>query len=256
MFQVKKLLWPAIVLAALFAALHAGAVYLFDEATIETLTEARAQGPALFSALGVAGSATLSGHLASLLYGFLLPLIGGLYAVRLTANLIADKVETGEISYWMSLPHSRARYVWRQALVLLILTAIPPLGGLLGGVAGTLVLKADTPLNLAGYGLLVLGLYLWMVLSGAIGFVFSAGSASRARAARVGTIVFLLLFALGIAGMATGVPNWVRWLSPRWLYAPQELARGVMPARTGALPALAVLLTLLAVWRFSTRDLE
>ena len=246
-FQVKKLLWPALLLALLFAALNAGGVYLFNEGTVEMLSEARAQGPALFSMPGVGGSATLGSHLASLVYGFLLPLLGGLYAARLPAWLVADKVETGEICYWLSLPHSRARFVGRQALVLAALLLLPPLGGFLGGAVGAFALKPEAPLHPGWHALLNGGLYCWLMLAGSLGLFISSGAEIRARAARASTLLLLLFFAVGVAGMTVGVPSFVQWFSPWRYYMPQDLALGrgslpilVLPGLTGVLLLLAI----------------
>lgn len=255
-FQFRQRLWPALLMAVLFAALSVGAAYLFEEDIIAALSEARAQAPVLFSALGVGGSAAIGSHLVSLLYGLLLPLLGGLYAVGLSSALVADKVETGEISYWLSLPQSRVAFVAGQALLMAVLLALPPAGAYLASAVSAPLVKPEASLHLGWHALVNGGLYAWMLLAGALGLWVSCASFARARAYRLGTLLFLLFFALGVAGMTQGAPDWLKWLSPWWLYMPQDLALGRVSAPMLGLPGLTVLLLLLAAGRFTVRDLE
>lgn len=255
-FQFKKLLLPAVLLAVLFALLNAGAVYLFDEETVSAISEARGKNPLVFSALGIGGSATLGSHLASLLYGLLLPLLGGLYAVRLSSALIADKLETGEVCYWLSLPISRARFVLGQWALLAALLLLPPLGGYVGGVVAAFILRPDAALHPVWHALLNAGLYAWTVLAGTLGLLISSGEHARKRAHRISVLLFLLFVAVGAAGATVGVPKAVGWLSPWRFFTPQALAVGRVPAQLLVLPAITLVLLGLSAFRFSKIEIE
>ncbi len=94
LFQFKKLSRSSIAWGMFMALFSLGAILSFTDNNITALSEARAQAPDFFSALKVGGSATLLDHLASLLYGFLLPVAGSALSVRLAERLLPAMIQT------------------------------------------------------------------------------------------------------------------------------------------------------------------
>lgn len=255
-FHLKRHARGALLLAVAFMLLCTGAVLLFDEGTIALLSEARANNAPLAAALGLGSSEWLVTHLASLVYGLLLPLIGSLYAMRLSAMLIADKIETGEVAHYLALPIRREQFVFSQTLVLLTCLLFPVFGALLGGYGAALAFKPGAVIHPAGILWLSAGLYAVMVLFGCLGLMLSCGAVERRVMVLAGTFICLLLFALGLLAQPLGLPEQLRYLSFYWLYAPQALAVGRPAPALAALPLVSLLFVLIGSWRFATRDLE
>ena len=99
LFQFKKLIRGSVAWGIIMALFSLGAILSFNENSAAALSEVRAQVPELFSALKVGGSATLLDHLASLLYGLILPAAGAVMSVRLAERLFPEMIETGEMSF-------------------------------------------------------------------------------------------------------------------------------------------------------------
>lgn len=253
-FQVKKqlpwlLMWC---LAALL--LCAGAVSIYDDYTVEQLSNARAQGTFLFSAMGILGSATLSNHLASLLYGLLLPVLGSALAICLSARMTAGKLETGEMAYYLALPLRRSTVALVQAAVVGAGLLLFVLSAVAGGVAAAAWLKPGE-LSIVWFFWMNAGLFLMLCMSAGLALAVSLGSDEAARARRLAGLLFLVLFVVYAISRPGQMPAWLRYFSWYSLYDPQALSTGrLSPAYLLMLP-VSLLLLLIGLRRFASRNL-
>lgn len=236
------------------AALQLGAVLLYDEGTVQAFSEARAQAPAFFAALGVHGSATLTQHLSSLLYGFLLPLIGLMQAAALGSRLVADKVETGELSHYLALPLRRPAFGLMQAGLLMLGLLLPVILAAAAGIMAGGLLRPGQ-LNDRWFLWLNLGLFLALSLFGGLCFLVSALRDERRPASRQGLTLGLLLVLISMAARIREVPAFVSYLTPLSLYDPAGLAQGKLYPLSLLLPLLSLLLVLAGLRGFSRREL-
>ncbi|NLD02671.1 MAG: hypothetical protein GX674_05130, partial [Clostridiales bacterium] len=156
LFQFKKLTRGSVAWGIIMALFSLGAILSFNENSAAALSEARAQVPELFSALKVGGSATLLDHLASLLYGLILPAAGAVMSVRLAERLFPEMIETGEMSFYLSLPVRRGAFALTQGAVLLSCLILSQLTGVLGTIIAAAILKPGE-LNLLWFLILNLG---------------------------------------------------------------------------------------------------
>ena len=254
LFQMKKLSRGAVFLGIMLALFSLGAILTFDEYATTALSEARAQAPELFSALKVGGSATLLDHLASLLYGFLLPILGSVKAVRLAERLFPEMIETGEMSFYLSLPIRRSAFALTQGAVLLSCLILAQLTGALGTIIAAAILKPGE-LNLVWFGVLSLGqLCLWILSAGAalmVACVRDERRGTRAWAA-------LLIGTFYVITMLGGIHSWPRlisWFSPYSLLNVQSLSKGRFALETLGMPAIGMLCFLIGIRQFNGRDL-
>jgi ABC-2 type transport system permease protein len=207
----------------------------------------------LVRALGGGGTASL------LAFGWNHPVVhavGAAVAIVLGSRAVAGEIEHGVLELVLAQPISRARYL--LAHVLFAAAAVLAVAG--AGVAGTLLgLRAfalpplPTPALLAvgsGFALLCGALY-------GVALLLSAMGREGGRAAAAAFAVALVSFV--VQAVATLWPE-AAFLLPWSLhghYDPRSLlAAGAVPASTVAvLGGVAGGSTLLAAWRFGTRDL-
>ncbi len=253
-FELKRLLPVTLFFALMALLLTVGAALLFSEANIQALSEARAKAPFFFQALGVQGSATLAQHLSSLLYGFLLPLLGGLYAVFLSSRLVADKVETGEMAYYLALPMGRAGFALTQCLVLL--TGLFMLTALLF-LAGTAACAVIAPgrLQTGPYFLINLGLCLALSMTGALAMLVNFRADERRHANRAALLAAALFGLLCMLGRPHQMPYYMQYLSFYSLYDFAGLAQGRTDFRGLVMPAVTLVFMLAGLRVFSKREL-
>lgn len=253
-FELRRLLPMTLLFALMTLLMSAGAALLFSEANVQALSEARAKAPFFFQALGLQGSATLTQHLSSLLYGFLLPLLGGLYAIFLSSRLIADKVETGEMAYYLSLPIGRMGYALTQCLVLLtglfMLTALL----LLGGVAACAFL-APGRLQTGPYFLLNLGLWLALSMTGGLAMLINFRADERRNANRAALLISAFFGLLCLLGRPHQMPYYAQFLSFYSLYDFAGLAQGRLDFRGLLMPVVTLVFMLASLHVFSNREL-
>ncbi len=253
-YQLKKqlpwlLLWC---LAALL--LSAGAVSIYDAYTIEQLSNARAQSPFLFAAMGIFGSATLSNHLASLLYGLVLPVLGSALAIRLAARMTAGKLETGEMAYYLALPLRRSAIGLVQAVVVASGLLLFVLAATAGGVAAAAWLKPGE-LNMAWYLYMNAGLFLMLCMSAGLALAVALGSDEAAHARRIAGMLFLLFFVLHALSRPGQMPGWLAYLSWYSLYDPQALSTGRLSPVQLLMVPVAQLFLAIGLRRFASRNL-
>ncbi len=254
-FHLRRQLPLVIVAALLMAGLHLGAALLYDEGTVEAFSQARGQAPYLFSALGVLGSATLTQHLSSLLYGFLLPLMGGLVAAAIASRLIAGKLETGEMSHYLALPVRRgslALTLW--AVLMLSMVGLSILSAALG-IAVSQLLR-PTQLQIGWFLWLNLGLWLVYVLTGGLCFLLSCLSETQRSASRRAVLFFLFLLLLALLARPREMPAFLKYLSPYSAFDHAGLAVGRLAPEGLLMPLIGLLLSLAGLRAFTARELS
>ena len=253
-FEMKRLLPMTLLYALVMVLLTLGGLLLFSELSVQAISEARAKAPFLFQALGMHGNATLTQHLSSLLYGFLLPLAGGLYAVFLSSRLVADKVETGELAYYLALSIGRSGFILSQCLAmltgLLSLTALVTLGG-----AVACALLAPGRLMLDSYLWLNLGLWLTLSMTGGLGLLLGCHADERRRASRSTLLICALFGLLCMVGRPHQMPYFTQFLSFYSLFDHAGLAQGRPDFRALLMPAVTAVFMLYGLRAFSRREL-
>ena len=252
--QFKKLTRGSVAWGIIMALFSLGAILSFNENSAAALSEARAQVPELFSALKVGGSATLLDHLASLLYGLILPAAGAVMSVRLAERLFPEMIETGEMSFYLSLPMRRGAFALTQGAVLLSCLILSQLTGVLGTIIAAAILKPGE-LNLLWFLILNLGqLCLW-ALSAGIALMFACMSDDRRGARFRASLLIGLFYAVAMAGGIYGLPRLISWFSPYSLLDVQSLSKGRFALETLGMPAIGMLCFLIGIRQFNGRDL-
>ena len=254
LFQFKKLTRGSVAWGIIMALFSLGAILSFNENSAAALSEARAQVPELFSALKVGGSATLLDHLASLLYGLILPAAGAVMSVRLAERLFPEMIETGEMSFYLSLPMRRGVFALTQGAVLLSCLILSQLTGVLGTSIAAAILKPGE-LNLLWFLILNLGqLCLW-ALSAGIALMFACMSDDRRGARSRSALLIGLFYAVAMAGGIYGLPRLISWFSPYSLLDVQSLSKGRFALETLGMPAIGMLCFMIGIRQFNGRDL-
>ena len=254
LFQFKKLIRGSVAWGMFMALLSIGAILSFNENSVTAISEARAQMPELFSALKIGGSATLLDHLASLLYGFLLPVTGAVMSVRLAERLFPDMIETEEMSFYLSLPMRRSAFALGQGAVLLSCLILAQLTGVLGTIIAAAILKPGE-LNILWFLILSLGqLCLW-ALSAGIALMFACMNDDRRGARSRAALLIGLFYAVAMLGGIYGLPRLISRFSPYSLLDGQSLSKGRFALETLGMPAIGMLCFLIGIRKFSGRDL-
>jgi ABC-type transport system involved in multi-copper enzyme maturation permease subunit len=253
-FEIRRLLPMTLLFTLMMMLLTAGATLLFSEANVQALSEARAKASFFFQALGLQGSATLTQHLSSLLYGLLLPLLGGLYAVFQSSRLVADKVETGEMAYYLALPVGRVGIALTHCLVLLtglfILTVLHSLGGI-----AACALLAPGRLQIGPYLWLNLGLWLTLSMTGGLAMLINFRADERRHANRAALLICAFFGLLCMLGRPHQMPYYAQFLSFYSLYDFAGLAQGRLDFRGLLMPVVALAFMLAGLRVFSKREL-
>ena len=254
LFQFKKLIRGSVAWGIIMALFSLGAILSFNENSAAALSEARAQVPELFSALKVGGSATLLDHLASLLYGLILPAAGAVMSVRLAERLFPEMIETGEMSFYLSLPMRRGAFALTQGAVRLSGLILSQLTGLLGTIIAAAILKPGE-MNLLWFLILNLGqLCLW-ALSAGIALMFACMSDDRRGARSRAALLIGLFYAVAMVGGIYGLPRLISWFSPYSLLDVQSLSKGRFALETLGMPAIGMLCFMIGIRQFNGRDL-
>lgn len=255
-FSLRKIFVRTIVFAVLGGIIAIGAQLLYTEAAVEALTEARSQAEPLFRAMGIGSSASLTLHLVSLAMNLLLPIVGTVYAISVSSQLLAGLVESGEMAHFLAAPRSRAAIVRTQASALLagvlLVTGLPFLAVLLGEYLMHLgPLDADGMMAaFAGLGALVLGMaFLALMFSGMM-------DTARAAKRRAGLWI-AVFFILWMLSRADAMLKYLSFVTPLALYQPEKLAllRPEAWKAAAVLPVLGFMCLVFGTVRFTRRDL-
>lgn len=253
-FHMRKRLPLSLVAGLLMGLISAASLLVYDPHSIEMIAELRAAAPFPSAVLGLGGSISLVDHLRSLAFGFVLPLIGFAFVIACARRLIAAKVASGELAYYLALPVRRATLVLVFAGVLLACTLLMVLVQAAVSAAAAALLHPQE-MNLLWYAWLNLGLLLQLLVTGAIGLMFSAGSDEARPAGRRAWLLSMLLFVIAMLSRAQQMPGFLRYLGIYSLVDLQALSTG-RPDLFTAAPLLFMLLCLLiGIRRFSGRDL-
>ncbi len=253
-FQMKRQLPLALRMGLLMALLSLGAVLSYTDANTAALSELRAGMPGLFAAFGVGGSASLLDHVASLLHGFLFPLLGSWLAARLAARLLPALVESGELSYYLSLPIRRENFVLGQGAALFCGLLLACLTMTLGTLIAAFALRRGE-MSIVWLLSLSLGqLCIWLFAGGMAMMVASGRNMKRGTVPR-SLLLPAAFFAIAMVSAVPGVPAWLARLTPYSLFQPQNLARGRMAAEVLTLPLIGLICLLIGMKRFARRDL-
>lgn len=254
LFQMKRHAPFAVLMGVLMSLLAFGAALLYTEETVAALSEARAQAPVLFAAFGIGGSTALLDHMASLLHGFLFPVLGFAMAARLAALLFPVLIESGEISHYLALPIRRAGFAQVQGLVLLGCQAISVLISTIGTWLSSL-LPGHGQVNLLWLLTLSFGqLCLWTFSGGAALMVAAGRDEKRGTAARI-LLLVLAFYLVKMVSLIPAVPRVLALLTPYSLFHAQALAKGRLEPEVLILPLLGLCLFLIGSRRFAKRDL-
>lgn len=254
LFQLKKHSRITLVVGIVIALLSVGAIFLYDEEIVGALSDSRAQAPELFSALNIWGNSSLLDHIASLMHGLIMPMLGSLLAADLAIRLFPAMIETREMSLYLSLPLHRGALALIHGAVLLTCLILAQVIGMIGTILAASALKPGE-LNIAWFAVLNLGqLCLW-ILSGGIALMLACG---MDKSAGTRTRLFLLigsLFLIAMLGNMRTLPGFVAWLSPYSLLDTQKLAKGRFALEILGMPLIGMLCFLIGIQRFSKRDL-
>lgn len=253
-FQIKKYSRLCVLAGLFMALLSLGAMLLFDEQTVVALSEVRASSPEFFSAFRIGSSSTLLDHIASLLHGFILPVLGSLLAIYLAGRLMPDLIERGEMAFYLSLPLHRTSFVLTQGAVLIAALTLTQLLYLGGTMVAALIVQPGA-LNMLWLVVLGLGqLCLWMLSAGIA--LMTACAQDERRPARSRAMLWIGVFYLvAMLGNIAEWPGFIRWLSPYSLLDTQSLAKGRFGFATLGMPMAGALCMLVGAGRFSKRDL-
>ncbi|HYN87079.1 MAG TPA: ABC transporter permease subunit [Ardenticatenaceae bacterium] len=197
--------------------------------------------------------ATPEGYL-SVEYFSLMPLILGIFAVLGGSGLLASDEESGRLDLVLAHPVSRTALFAGRLLGFVAAT----LSILVIAWLGLAVPAGGTSINL-GWGELLLpflSLMAVLLLFGVLALLLSMVLPSRRLAAMTaGLLLVASYFVTSLARLDEGLEALAAF-SPLRYYQSGEAIRGLNLAWLSALLAVALLLTLLAWWRFTRRDIR
>lgn len=109
------------VFAALLSMYAAVIIAMFDPQIGGVLEQLQSSMPEVMAIMGMdsAANAELIDFIASYLYGFVVPVLPMIFTVVVANNLVAKKVDNGDIVYLLASPVKRRKIVFTQAAVLL-----------------------------------------------------------------------------------------------------------------------------------------
>ncbi len=255
-FSLRRMLARTLAAAMVGVMVVIGALLAYTEPTVAALTEARSQAELLFRALGIGSSVSLTLHVVSLAFNLLLPLVGAVYAISVSALLMAALVESGEMAHFLAAPKSRAAIVRTQAtavlLGVLVIVGLP----LAATIVGALLMHPDA-LNLDGILAAFGGLCALVLCMACFGLMVSC-LMDTARAARRRSGLWVgLFFVAWMLSRSGAMLQYLAYVTPFTFYQPERLAllRPEAWVGAGALLALGVGCLVYGTVRFSGRDL-
>lgn len=211
--------------------------------------------PAMVEAFGIDALGTVEGFLGVQVFNFVWLLGLGLYFAYAAAGLIATDIENERLDLLLSLPVSRARFLFEKASSLLLPLVV--LNVVVGVVIAGLVVAIGESVDPLYLGLAHLFSVPYLLVCGAVGLVCSVSvdRATIAERAAVG-VVFALYLLESVVGGGTDV-EWLQYLSPTNYYEPTPiLVSGTYDLVDPAvLLVVFFVLVLLARVQFQRRDL-
>ncbi|MRN56072.1 ABC transporter permease subunit [Paenibacillus monticola] len=212
----------------------------------------------LMKALGVEGGIQkYNDYLSAQFYGTLFVVILMVYCIMTSVQAIARLVDRGSMAYLLSTPVSRSKVAVTQAIVLVFglfaFSICTTIGGLLG--AQFLI---DAPAYDKGLFVQVnLIVFLLFTFIASYCFLISCLCDDEKRALSWSSSLTVLFYSLDLVGKMSSNLTWMRYLSPFYLFRPQDIVKGTFPVGwvSLGLGIGALLIFWLSVSVFRRRDL-
>lgn len=253
-FQLKKQMRLTLLFGFLMAAISVTLVILYDDESGRVLDELRAQAPGLFDAFRIHGSVGLLDHMISLLYGFLMPALGSLLAVILSSRLIPAQIETGELTYYLTLPLRRYKLILVKAAVVVFCLMAPLFMNMLATVLAALMIKQQT-FNVVWFLVLSLDTFLLWLMSAGMAMMIACSAQEQSRSKRLSLLVYSSLFIISMLGQVKSFPNFIKYFSMYTLWNTQTLSAGRILTSSFIMPFIGAIFLAIGIYQFSTRDL-
>ena len=253
-FQLKKQMRLTLFFGLLMAALSVTLIILYDDESGRILDELRAQAPGLFDALRIHGSVGLMDHLISLLYGFFMPTIGSLLAVILSSRLLPAQIETGELTYYLTLPVRRYKLILVKTAVVIICLVTVLFINMLATVLTALLIKPQI-FNLNWFFILSLGTFLLWMMSAGIAMMIACSAHEQRRSTRLSLLLYFSLYSISMIGQIRSFPNFLKYFSIYSLWNTKALSTGRILVSSFMMPFIGVIFLLIGIYQFSKRDL-
>ena len=197
---------------------------------------------------------TPEGFLNTEVFGFMGPMIFGIFAIIAGAGTIAGEEESHSLDQLLANPVSRKTVLLQKAAALLTGLFVLSLALWIGIIGGA---------KIAGFGLSLIGttqaIFSLYVLGGTLGLIALAVGASTGKkslagglTAAVGIIGFLLDTFLSVVDALDPL----RFISVFYYFNHNDvIINGINPVHCFTLIAVVAIVLVVAVWRFETRDL-
>lgn len=181
-------------------------------------------------------------------------LIIGIFAVSVCANLLVGDEEKGILDLLMAYPVSRTGFFWGRVLGFLITTALI----LLISWLGWLIPAGSSGLELSAIEFLrpFIPLYAVLVLFGFLALLFSMLlPAARMATGLAGGLLVVNFLLVGLANLNPDLQS-IYELTPLYFYQGGAAVDGLDWANLLGLIGLALVIALLAWWRFQRREIR
>jgi ABC-2 type transport system permease protein len=200
-----------------------------------------------------ASLATTEGYLG--MYGFsMLPVIAGIFAVIAGSGLIASDEEGGQLDLILAHPFSRTAFFLGRLLALFIAVVMV----LILGWLGFAVLLGGSPLDVTWYEMALpfLPLLAQTLIYCTLALVLSMLLPARRLAAMgAGLVMVASYFLTSMSSLNEGLESIAAFL-PYAYFQGSDALNGLNWGWLVGLSAVSVLLSLVAWWRFSRRDIR
>ena len=211
----------------------------------------------LLEAFGIEGGLSLSEYSNFMnieMLGLIFPIAVAVFAIMQGAGTVAEEVETGTVSLWLSIPVERWRLLLGKSIALIVA------GGFISAVTaltvwfGSVLVDGDVA---AGGALALFVVLLGFTLAvGGIAVLSSSFANSRGRAGAIAAAVVLAGYILSIVASLSQSFDWVRFLSIFTAYKPLPAMQDAsVPAATLALYAVGLACGAAGLLIFQRRDI-
>ncbi|MEE0421173.1 MAG: ABC transporter permease [Lachnospiraceae bacterium] len=193
----------------------------------------------LLTALGFdMGAVTLTGHLASCLFGFLFLVFPMIYETVTANRLVARQVETGRMGSWLSTPNPRKKIATTQAYYLIMSLFVMFLfTTVLGLVCCRLWFPGE--LGIPQFMLLNLGAFCLHIFLSGISFLASCISDDTRTSLMIGAGLPVLFYLIRMLSNIGGGMEILRFFTVFTLFSPKAIMEGSVQI-CWSLPLLAL----------------